>query len=258
MKIKFLPSLTVVVLLTLVIIFACNQADSTNKGKEKTDNASSIETDPCAEIQSRANKATVFSQSNIYSTAKANIQAAFKKDGLEHAVSFGEDANGNEIISAMSTGTGHSSGIGSVTNMFADLHNHPKGTPPSSGDLYGFINKTSESGLYETRYIVTTGGSVYAFVIIDLQVAQDFVTKYPKVSNPGYQPGFPDSLVDEFNRVKAVYATSDEMAMAFILEKYNAGVALLKQDDNGIFRRLNTKEVTDSNGLKKYVANNCQ
>jgi hypothetical protein len=48
------------------------------------------------------------------------------------------------------------------------------------------------------------------------------------------------------------------MALAFILGKYNSGVALLKQDTNGNFKALNTKEDTDANGNKTYTANNCQ
>jgi hypothetical protein len=250
MKSKLHSPLTIVLLLTVTIILACNHADSAHKDSKSQD--------PCTEAQEAVNNATGFSQSNIYSTAKANIQVAFSKDSLEHAISFGKDANGNNIISPISTGSGHSSELGTVTNMFADIHNHPKGTPPSSGDLYGFISKAAENTLYETRYIVTTSGSVYALVIIDLKIARDFVTKYPKVSNPGYQPAFPDSLVDEFNKLKAFHAATDEMAMAFILEKYNAGVALLKQDEKGNFMRINTKEATDPNGLKIYVAENCQ
>ncbi len=251
MKFKQLSSLILIVALSMsAITLACNHSDSAHNDSQPID--------PCTEAEITASNATKLSQTIIYSTAKANIQAAFNTDGLEHAISFGKDANNNIIISAMSTGTGHSSGIGAVANLFADIHNHPKGTPPSSGDLYGFINIAMENRLFETRYIVTASGAVYAFVIIDLQMARDFVTKYPKVSNPGYQPGFPDSLVDEFNKLKAVYAASEEMAMAFMLKKYNAGVALLKQDANGIFKRLNTKEATDTNGLKIFIANNCQ
>ena len=253
MKIKLFSALTAVLFLMLLTSFTCKQVGSKNNNSQ-----SSLAINPCIESQATSNKASIFSQSNIYSTAKANIKNAFNRDSLEHAISFGKDVNGNIINSAMSTGSGHSSGLEKVTNMFADIHNHSKETPPSSGDLYGFINMATEYRLYETRYIVTANGFVYAFVIIDLQVARDFVIKYPKVSNPGYQPGFPDSLVDEFNELKGVYAASDEMAMAFILEKYNVGVALLKQDNHGSFKRLNTKEITYSNGLKKYVANNCQ
>lgn len=253
MKIKLFSALTAVLFLMLLTSFTCKQVGSKNNNSQ-----SSLAINPCIESQATSNKASIFSQSNIYSTAKANIKNAFNRDSLEHAISFGKDVNGNNITSAMSIGSGHSSGIETVANMFADIHNHSKETPPSSGDLYGFINMATEYRLYETRYIVTANGFVYAFVIIDLQTACNFVIKYPKVSNPGYQPGFPDSLIDEFNELKGVYAASDEMAMAFILEKYNVGVALLKQDNHGSFKRLNTKEITYSNGLKKYVANNCQ
>lgn len=253
MKIKLLFALTAVLLFMLLTSITCKLVGSKNY---KT--LSPLPINPCIESQATSNQATNFSRSKIYSTAKANIKNAFNRDSLEHAISFGKDENGNNIISAMSIGNGYSSGLDTVNNMFADIHNHSKETPPSSGDLYGFINMATENRLYETRYIITANGFEYAFVIINLQTARDFVMKYPKVSNSGYQPGFPDSLVDEFNELKGVYAASDEMAMVFILEKYNVGVALLKQDDSGSFKRLNTKEITYSNGLKKYVANNCQ
>lgn len=251
MKIKLFSAFIVALLLMLLTSFTCKQAGT------KINSSQPSLIDPCIESQATSSKATNFSQSNIYSTAKANIKNAFNKDSLEHAISFGKDMNGNNIASVMSTGSGHSSGVETVTNLFADIHNHSRETPPSSGDLYGFISMATDNRLYETRYIVTASGFVYAFVMIDLQAARNFVLKYPKVSNPGYQPGFPDFLVDEFNELKGFYAASDEMAMAFILEKYNVGVALLKQDANGSFKQLNTKEITYSNGQKKFVANNC-
>lgn len=46
--------------------------------------------------------------------------------------------------------------------------------------------------------------------------------------------------------------------MAFIMEKYKPGVALLKQDGNGKFKRLRTQETVDANGNNTYTANNCQ
>ncbi len=253
MKIKLFSALAAALLLMLLTSITCKQAGSKNNNSQP-----SLPIDPCIESQSNSIKAKIFSKSNIYSKAIANIKNAFSNDSLEHAISFGKDVSGNNIISAMSTGSGHSTGLEIIDNMFADIHNHTKETPPSSGDLYGFINMATENRHYETRYIITANGIVYALVIIDLQTARNFVIKYPKVTNPGYQPGFPDSLVDEFNELKGIYAASDEMAMAFILGKYNVGVALLKQDDHGNFKRLNTKKITNSNGLKTYIANNCQ
>ncbi len=235
---RLVSSFAVTVVLTINV--GCNEAGSVQ--------SSSL----CSEAEQGTQKATEFATNKTFSTAKTAIETAFEKDSLEHAISFGKDAADNIIISAMITGNGHSSSLETVTNMFADIHNHPKGTPPSSGDLYGFISLAAENKRYETRYIITAAGLVYALVLVDLQTARNFVTKYPKVSNPGYQPGFPDSLVDESNRVKAIYSINDEMAFAYILKKYNAGVVLLKQDNSGAFQCLETKEFTNSTVLKTY------
>lgn len=50
---------------------------------------------------------------------------------------------------------------------------------------------------------------------------------------------------------------SEEKAMSYILDKYNTGIALLKQDINGNFKRLITNENL-SNGNATYSTNNCQ
>lgn len=212
--------------------------------------------DPCEDAQPGANKATSFSQNASYTSAKSNIQTA-ASDGNEHGISFGKDANGSVITSAMSNGNGHSATLGSVDNVFADLHNHPENRPPSSGDFYGFIDRASAHSTYETRYIITANGTAYAFVVTNLQAAQNFNTNYPREPNPGYEPGFPENIRDEIDQMQGWYGATEEMAMAFIMEKYNTGIALLKQDANGNFKRLNTTETT-VNGQKTFVPNNCQ
>ncbi len=110
---------------------------------------------------------------------------------------------------------------------------------------------------YETRYIVTVNSTVYAFVVTNLQAAQNFNTNYPREPNHGYEPGFPENIVDEINEMRGFYGATEEMAMTFIMEKYNTGIALLKQDGSGNFKRLNTQETT-VNGQKTFVPNNCQ
>ena len=47
------------------------------------------------------------------------------------------------------------------------------------------------------------------------------------------------------------------MALAFLLDKYNCGVALLKQDVDGKFKRTQTTETVNSNGIKIYNQANC-
>ena len=50
---------------------------------------------------------------------------------------------------------------------------------------------------------------------------------------------------------------SEERAMSYVLDKFNTGISLLKQDSNGNFKRLKTDENT-SNGNTTYTSNNCQ
>jgi len=51
---------------------------------------------------------------------------------------------------------------------------------------------------------------------------------------------------------------TEEMALAFILAKYNTGIAILKQDASGNFKRLNTTQSgTTPYGNNIYIATNC-
>jgi hypothetical protein len=146
---------------------------------------------------------------------------------------------------------------------FADLHNHPNDLPPSPGDMYNLIGVNNNHSGYNTRMVVTPDGSVFALVVLDLAAANTFKTNYPPV-NIGYGPDFPTEIFDKFQEVKDVFMMqgfsnliSEERAMSYVLDKYNTGIALLKQDSNGNFKRLKTNE-SSSNGNTTYTANNCQ
>jgi hypothetical protein len=213
--------------------------------------------DPCGKARAAAVKATGFSQDTVFTKAIQQLQW-IARDGKEHNVAFGKDVNGSIITSAISTGNKISAKLGSVINKFADLHNHPGNTPPSSGDIYGLIDQASSNHLFETRYIITPAGTVYALVITDLLQARDFNTTYPGEPNPGYQPKFPEVIVDAIIDMKGVYDLNEEMAMAYVLEYYKMGIALLKQDNKGNFIPLNVDEGKNAEGRIFYFVNNCQ
>lgn len=217
-----------------------------------------IATDPCADAQTGSTHATNLSQNSNFTSAKTNIIAA-ASNGNEHGVTFGRDANGNITTSNITNGSGSSGTVPNWPGAFADLHNHNNATPPSSGDLYGFIDRSNANSSFETRYILTNNGSVYALTVTNLQQANNFNTNYPRVPNQGFEPDFPTAILDEINMMKGFYGATDEMAMSFVMEKYNMGVALLKQDSNGSFKRLNTLENTNTSGTPiSYTSNNCQ
>lgn len=46
-------------------------------------------------------------------------------------------------------------------------------------------------------------------------------------------------------------------AIAFVLDKHNAGITLLKQDSSGDFQSIQTQETTQANGTKTYTSIPC-
>ncbi|MGC4235328.1 MAG: hypothetical protein QM594_20320 [Niabella sp.] len=222
--------------------------------------------DLCVEAKAAALAVTTLSKSLAYSSAVTDLKNAEATDHKEHVVSFGKDSAGSIIRSAINTGNINSGTIPHIMNRFADIHIHTNEKPPSSGDLYGFISQALADTNY-LRYILTPEGLVYAFALINKPAAIRFNMLYPqrpgiKTSNKDglittYQPVFPQQLVDEFNQIKGWGGATDEAAMAFILLKYKTGVALLKQDTDGKFKRLHTKETKDARGNKTYASENC-
>jgi uncharacterized membrane protein YgcG len=207
----------------------------------------------CAEAQ--ATKATTLSKNSKYTSAKNTIQNA--NQSIEHAIAFGKDASGNVTISAMKDGGSNNGTIPSIAGYFADIHIHTNVSPPSSGDIYGLIDIIANSSNFETRYIVTSTGTVYALAVDNISWAKTFNTNYPRQpAIPPYEPMFPTDMVNEINEMRSDGA-SEEMALAFILEKYHAGISLFRQSNDGSFKKLNTTESIGQYNQKTYTANNC-
>jgi hypothetical protein len=230
-----------------------------------TTNPTPTITDPCADAKPASDAATVLSQNSNFSNAKTNIQTA-SSDNKEHSITFGKDASGNITTSPIDNGTNISGTVNTTwPGAFADIHNHPDPVVPSPGDFYGLVSLNENHSNWATRFVVTPDGSVYALAVIDLAKASAFKNLYPADQVPGYPPTFPGVVCDDLAEAKSYIKNvmglssliSDEMAMAFVLEKYDTGIALLKQDSNGNFKRLRTIQTT-SNGTLTYTANNCQ
>ena len=221
--------------------------------------------DPCTDAQPSANKTTNLSHDGNYSSAKSSIQTA-AADNNEHSITFGKDASNNITTSPMDNSGGSSSGNVNTSwpGAFADLHNHPDDQPPSPGDLYGIVSVNQNHSGYDTRMVVTSDGSVYALVVVNASQAASFVSNYPKQQIGNFPPDFPDPIFTDFDDARLAaqmngnsHQVAEEMAMAYVMDKYNTGMALLKQDSNGNFKRLKT-DATTTNGNTVYTANNCQ
>lgn len=214
--------------------------------------------DPCEDAKAGAARATLLAKNSIYISGLNHIKNAFKSDLKEHGIAFGKDTNNNIFSSGITNGSTTGGTIPGITNAFADLHNHPNNTPSDAGDFYGLIDINKNNIGYDTRFVVEPSGTVYALLVTDPVAAVAFNIKHPRQAPafPGGPPGFPVSIVDEFREIKYQNNCTDEMVLAFILEKYHAGICLLKQDSSGAFKKLMTIVSTDGNHLI-FTANNC-
>ena len=216
----------------------------------------------CNEAWAASEAATRLSEREVYKTAWAAILKA-ADDGKEHAVSFGKDAQGNILRSGVSHGARNRTTVPDIENRFADMHNHPQNKPPSSGDLYHFIDQAVLNSQYQ-KFIRLPDGTIYALVLTSMDAAQKFNTRFPRIAGvydslaaTRYQPVFPKALVEEINQMRGWGEATEEAAFAFILHKYNAGVALLKTDHQGRFRKVNTTKRADKDGSLRYIVYRC-
>lgn len=220
---------------------------------------STISPSPCLSTRAGSAAATrLFSHDTCKAAMAQIIRVA--GDGKEHAVSLGKDPDGNIIRSALSNGAANAAPLPFVAHRFADLHNHPENKPPSSGDLYHFIDQAvAHEGHYQ-KFILLPDGTVYALLITDLEAAKDFNRRFPRVAGITdtakgikYQPTFPRELVNELNQLKGWSGATEEAAIVFMLQKYHTGIALLKRDREGRFRMLYTRK----DGAQAYTVSSC-
>lgn len=239
-----------------------------NDHSSVTDTASrdTANADICILSGKAARAATLLAQTPNFDSAVTTIRKARLAHYKEHVLSFGRDLVGNLINSPAAMGNINSGYIPDINNRLADIHIHTNEQPPSSGDLYGFIDQILTDTNY-IRYIITPMGNAYALVLINKEEALSFNTAHPrragiKKNQPGgesvnYQPTFPQQLVDEFNELRSWHHATHEVALVFLLKKYKTGIALLKQNTRGTYTALDVVEKTDGKGHKTWLLSHC-
>lgn len=216
----------------------------------------------CQNAAAGSQKATDLSKTSKFSAAKQDILNGLAQNGGENGVGFGSntpngpvDATGVQQLGATS---------GNIDNPFnyptADMHNHPQNTPPSVGDVYSMMLYNNQHSTFNTRYVVLSNGTVYALIITNADAFANFLSNYPMNQIPGFAPNFPTVLNDEYNDIAFDSNTNNqkayENALSYMLDKYNAGIALTKMDGNGNFKKLNVSQ-GNSNGSNTYSQTQC-
>ncbi|MCG2613052.1 hypothetical protein LZZ85_02135 [Terrimonas sp. NA20] len=220
----------------------------------------------CNRVQDVTVWLNVFSNDPAFANAKNAIEKA-AIDKNEHGVMFGRDASGKMIHSGIvSEKTRNASSVNiNFPGAFADMHNHPGNTAPSAGDIYNLIKVNRHHSAFDTRCAMLANGTIYAIVITDRQKADSFISKYPPEQTAGYSPRFPEKLFSEFAEIKSYLINiqemdrmkADEIATAFILDKYNCGVDLFLYDGSKRFSRVVVREMISGNGNRFYQMELC-
>lgn len=222
-------------IIPVYLLEACRSLPRGHAGEQPT-------SDPCAEARGVEKKVNSFSKAPIFqSTLQALMRKADSDPATEYIAAFGKVSGGDTIASAIVGGSASRGYVPAVENAFADLHTHPKSTPPSSGDLYGLLLNYSRGKNCDMRFVVTAQGAIYALVVRDRALAGVFSQRYPYQQTPGYSPLFPDDLLQEYRDYLYRYGAPEELVMAFMLQKYKTGVVLLRRVSSGEFAVISVK-----------------
>lgn len=182
----------------------------------------------------------------------------------EWAISIGKNVNGSYSVSSPLEGSNSSGYIPDVPSgqYIADAHTHRNTGVPSGGDFYGMLHIIAENPHYTTRFVYGEHfdqKEVYALVVVDRALAKKFLEQYPRNRNYNEDThtfNTNTSLGEDYHRMYEIgrdgYYNYNEIsknnyssraiAMAYILEKYNTRLALLKADKKGNFQAFRVSD----------------
>ncbi|WP_100077061.1 hypothetical protein [Chryseobacterium camelliae] len=209
--------------------------------------------DPCKKAEAGSKKASDIAKDPKFSSAKQGVLNGLAQNGGENGVGFGVNSPNGPLQSTGVQPLGATSG--NVNNPFnyptADMHNHPQNTPPSAGDVYSMMTYASQHSTFGTRYVVLPDGTVYALTVTNAGAFANFLSNYPPSQVPGFAPNFSGAVYTDWD--DAYFYSNAEIALSYVLDKYNTGIALTKMDSNGNFKKVNAT----NNGNNSYSQSQC-
>lgn len=225
-------------------------------------NGTNTTQDPCKKAESSMTSAnTILKNSEV----KQKMDVALKgkvQASNEWSVAIGQKPNGQYEVTppveqSASNGTIPTSQL--TSPYIGDGHSHAgnRGNP-SGGDLYHMITSLADNPALKYRFVYGNSdegtAETYALVINNASLAQQFLSQYPKDEN--YDPEnhsikVKSRLGVEFYKANIYYQSgaadnisgenydSRAVAMAYILDKFSAGISVAKADANGNLKKIN-------------------
>lgn len=89
------------------------------------------------------------------------------------------------------------------------------------------------------------------------QFLQTYAPDITSNPNGGSYVNFPQPLFNEWDDISFYNNDNKEMALSFILDKYNSGIALTKMDESGDFKKVNIVQNINTDGTTTYQNTSC-
>ncbi len=222
---------------------------------------------PCEKIIAENAKAKELIAKAKANGRKVEIISGINTASQEKGFSFGADTNGTEQVTGIKTGVGGNAVDVEVTNpsftIYGAAHTH---TPevynvPSVGDVYNFFKANTANLNFKYYYTFAQDNNDYVFTIADPINFASFTSNYPEATYlDGAKWKADTSIANDFKYIikqqEDLGKTDDEaydIAMAFVLNKYNTGIGMSKKDTYGNYKPIFVNEtvlpVVINNGI---------
>lgn len=183
----------------------------------------------------------------------------------------------SNLVEGSSSSTDLDLAILTSGDYIADGHSHA-GKPgnPSGGDFYGLLRNLPTNPKLNYRFVYGNKNGtaeVYALIVNDRTLASSFLAKFPENENYDDQThGIKEksALGLEFYRIVEHYSAGrldnstgenyndNVIGMAYILDKFNAGISIAHVDANGNLKKINASveqiPISNSGGAVKEGA----
>lgn len=162
-------------------------------------------------------------------------------------------------------------------NLMIDsaVHTHPFNSllALSPADVFFTLTATTNNAGYQATFSIGVSSQpyqisqVFALVVNDRAAAMSFLQANPRSSTINSAGDFIDGTAFKIDLERAKTSFMKEQgfsedaayanALAFVLEKYNTGISLLKKGSDNQFHSLNTQKITDFLGNSYFITRNC-
>ena len=191
---------------------------------------------------------------------------------VEKSFSFGISTSISQLETVTPINVGYANGgsvtiLGSYTTMkvYGAVHTHPKFSEYkafSAADIFEFAKGNKQNPDFRYYIVKAYDGSVYGLVITDLAKLRNFFDNNSKIDFVNDENNFKitsdiggdiENLIRFFKNNGKSKNEAYELALAFVLKKYNVGLGLSKMDANGDFKPLFVNEIMDPQNPKKKI-----